>query len=72
MAAQGGVVFNQPSAGSNAIGKGLLQAFFGCIAVYGALMATGSLLYGHGARAGVLFVVSGLAAGAVLFLHRRS
>ena len=59
-------------AGSNAIGKGLLQAFFGCIAVYGALMATGSLLYGHGARAGVLFVVSGLAAGAVLFLHRRS
>ena len=39
---------------------------------HGALMATGSLLYGHGARAAVLFVVSGLAAGAVLFLHRRS
>ena len=59
-------------AGNNAIGKGLLQAFLGCIAVYAALMATGSLLYGHGIRAAVLFVVAGLAAGAVLYLHRRS
>ena len=62
----------EASAGPNPIGKGLLQAFLGCIAVYGALMATGSMLYGHGPRAAVLFVVSGLAAGTVLFLHRRS
>ena len=55
----------------SSVGRGLAQAFFGCVAVYGALMATGSFLYGHGLRAGMLAAVALAAAGGVLLLHRK-
>ena len=44
---------NQGVVGGPRLGTGL----FGCVAVYGALMATGSFLYGHGLRAGMLAAV---------------
>ena len=53
------------------VGRGLAQAFLGCVAVYGALMATGSFLYGHGVQGALLAVVALAAAGGVLFLHRK-
>ena len=55
----------------SSVGRGLAQAFLGCVAVYGALMATGSFLYGHGLRAGMLAAVALAAAGGVFFLHRK-
>ena len=55
----------------SSVGRGLAQAFFGCMAVYGVLMATGSFLYGHGLRAGMLAAVALAAAGGVLLLHRK-
>ena len=53
------------------VGRGLAQAFLGCVAVYGALMATGSFLYGHGVQGALLALVALAAAGGVLFLHRK-
>ena len=53
------------------VGRGLAQAFLGCVAVYGALMATGFFLYGHGVQGALLAVVALAAAGGVLFLHRK-
>ena len=61
-----GVATNESS-----VGRGLAQAFLGCVAVYGALMATGSFLYGHGVQGALLAVVALAAAGGVLFLHRK-
>ena len=55
----------------SSVGRGLAQAFFGCVAVYGALMATGSFLYGHGLRAGMLAAVALVAASGVLLLQRK-
>ena len=55
----------------SSVGRGLAQAFFGCVAVYGALMATGSFLYGHGLRAGMLAAVALAAASGVLLLQRK-
>ena len=57
--------------GGSSVGRGLAQAFLGCVAVYGALMATGSFLYGHGLRAGMLAALALAAAGGVLLLHRK-
>ena len=61
-----GVATNESS-----VGRGLAQAFLGCVAVYGALMATGSFLYGHGVQGALLAVVALVAASGVLFLHRK-
>ncbi|MDA0939806.1 MAG: Na+:solute symporter [Bacteroidetes bacterium] len=57
---------------SPSVALGLLQAFLGCVAVYGALMATGSALYGETTQAWMLAGVAVIAAGAVLVLHRRT
>ena len=57
---------------SPSVAQGLLQAFLGCVAVYGALMATGSALYGETTQALTLAGVAAIAAAAVLFLHRRT
>lgn len=57
--------------GGASVGRGLAQAFLGCVAVYGALMATGSFLYGHGLGAGMLAALALAAAGGVLLLHRK-
>ncbi|MDG1673858.1 MAG: Na+:solute symporter, partial [Flavobacteriales bacterium] len=57
---------------SPSVAQGLLQAFLGCVAVYGALMATGSALYGETTQAWALAVAALAAAGAVLVLHRRT
>ena len=54
------------------VGLGLAQAFFGCLAVYGVLMATGSVLYGHVVRGALLLAFAMMAAGGVLLLHRKS
>ena len=54
----------------SSVGRGLAQAFFGCMAVYGVLMANGPFLYGHGHRAGMLAAVALAAAGSAL-LHRK-
>ncbi|MAB73596.1 MAG: Na+:solute symporter [Flavobacteriales bacterium] len=62
--------FGSATKGSS-VGRGLAQAFLGCVAVYGALMATGSFLYGHGLRAGMLAALALAAAGGVLLLHRK-
>ena len=56
---------------SPSVAQGLLQAFLGCVAVYGALMATGSALYGETTQAWALAGAAVAAAGAVLVLHRR-
>jgi len=53
------------------ISTGLLQAFLGCVAVYAALMATGSILYGESMRGGVLMALAGACSGGVFVLHRR-
>ena len=63
--------FDDSTTGS-AVGRGLAQAFLGCVAVYGALMATGSFLYGDGVQGALLAVVALAAAGGVLFLHRKN
>jgi Na+/proline symporter len=57
---------------SPSVAQGLLQAFLGCVAVYGALMATGSALYGETTQAWALAGAAVAAAGAVLVLHRRT
>lgn len=62
--------YGAESTGSS-VGRGLAQAFFGCVAVYAALMATGSFLYGHGLRAGMLAAVALAAASGVLLLQRK-
>ena len=54
-----------------AISVGLLQAFLGCVAVYAALMATGSILYGESMRGGVLIALAGACSVGVFVLHRR-
>ena len=54
-----------------AISAGLLQAFLGCVAVYAALMATGSILYGESMRGGVLMALAGACSAGVFVLHRR-
>ena len=57
---------------SPSVAQGLLQAFLGCIAVYGVLMATGSALYGHVNQAlsfGGLGIVSAVG---VFLIHRRT
>ena len=57
---------------SESVSRGLLQAFLGCVAVYGALMATGSWLYGESATAAALTSLAVLGGAAVLILHRRA
>ena len=52
------------------VGRGLIQAFLGCVSVYGALMATGSWLYGDSLLAAGLTGLSALSAGAILAMHR--
>jgi Na+/proline symporter len=53
------------------VSRGLLQAFFGCVAVYGALMATGSALYGNHGTAMALGGVAATATLGVLWIHRQ-
>ena len=60
------------AASESSVGHGLLQAFLGCVAVYGALMATGSWLYGEWTTGSVLTGLAVLAAAGVLMLHRRA
>ncbi|MDA0728109.1 MAG: Na+:solute symporter [Bacteroidetes bacterium] len=55
----------------HSVSRGLLQAFLGCVSVYGALMATGSWLYGHETSALWLVVLALLAALGVFSLHRQ-
>ena len=52
------------------VGRGLIQAFLGCVSVYGALMATGSWLYGDSLLAAGLTGLSALSAGVILAMHR--
>jgi solute:Na+ symporter, SSS family len=58
--------------GSESVSRGLLQAFLGCVAVYGALMATGSWLYQETGTAAGLAALAVLSGAAVLILHRRA
>jgi len=53
------------------VSRGLLQAFFGCVAVYGALMATGSALYGNHGTAMALGGMAATATLGVLRIHRQ-
>ena len=57
---------------STSVAQGLLQAFLGCIAVYGVLMATGSALYGHVNQALSLGGLGIVAAVGVFVIHRRT
>ena len=61
----------ETASASPSVAQGLLQAFLGCIAVYGALMATGSALYGQGGQALMLGALAAVTAAGVLALHRR-
>ena len=49
--------------------RGLLQAFLGSVAVYAALLATGSGLYGDASLAAGLAALAGLAGWGVLKLQ---
>jgi len=51
------------------VSRGLLQAFLGSVAVYAALLATGSGLYGDSTLAAGLAVLAGLAGWGVLKLQ---
>jgi Na+/proline symporter len=57
--------------GGMPVSRGLLQAFFGCVAVYGALMATGSALYGNHGTAMALGGMAATATLGVLWIHRQ-
>jgi len=63
---------SEATPGSESVSRGLLQAFLGCVAVYGALMATGSWLYGETGTAAALTVLAILGSSAVLILHRKA
>ena len=63
--------YSAPPRGAT-VGQGLLQAFLGCLAVYGVLMSTGSALYGHAKYALILAVMSALAIAGILWIHRRT
>ena len=51
------------------VSRGLLQAFLGSVAVYAALLATGSVLYGDASLAAGLAALAGLAGWGVLKLQ---
>lgn len=52
--------------------RSLLQAFLGCLAVYGALLGMGSILFGHG-LAGLAFgATTGLSVLGILVLQRKA
>ena len=51
------------------VSRGLLQAFLGSVAVYAALLATGSGLYGDSTVAVALAVLAGIAGWGVLKLQ---
>ena len=54
---------------SSPVSRGLLQAFLGSVAVYAALLATGSGLYGDASLAAGLAALAGLAGWGVLKLQ---
>ena len=54
------------------MGRGLLQAFLGCVAVYGVLLATGAMLYGQTTKGALLIVLALLSAAAVIAIHRKA
>ena len=58
--------------GGGSIGTGLLQAFLGSVAVYAALLATGSWLYGETGMGCCLTLGSLIAGGGVYRIHART
>jgi len=58
-----------PEATSPPVSRGLLQAFLGSVAVYAALLATGSGLYGDSTLAVALVALAGIAGWGVLKLQ---
>ena len=58
-----------PEATSPPVSRGLLQAFLGSVAVYAALLATGSGLYGDSTLAVVLASLAGISGWGVLKLQ---
>ena len=58
-----------PEVTSPPVSRGLLQAFLGSVAVYAALLATGSGLYGDSTVAVALAVLAGIAGWGVLKLQ---
>ena len=51
--------------------RALLQAFLGCIAVYGLLLGFGSVIYGHGAMGMLFGALTGLSVSIILRLQRK-
>jgi|TARA_B100000809_G_scaffold112162_1_gene110688 Na+/proline symporter len=55
--------FREPgSAESWSVLSGIISMLLGCVAVYGFLLGTGQLIYGHTSSGGMLFIMGGLAA----------
>ena len=52
--------------------RSLLQAFLGCLAVYGALLGMGSVLFGHGVSGMAFGALTGLSIQGILILQRRA
>jgi len=52
--------------------RSLLQAFLGCLAVYGTLLGVGSVLFGHGVSCLVFGVITGLSIQGILTLQRKA
>ena len=52
--------------------RSLLQAFLGCLAVYGALLGMGSVLFGHGVAGMAFGALTGLSIQGILILQRRA
>ena len=52
--------------------RSLLQAFLGCLAVYGALLGMGSVLFGHGLAGMAFGAITGLSIQGILILQRRA
>ena len=63
---------SKSGSGANPVGRGLLQAFLGCVAVYGVLLATGAMLYGQTTKGALLIVLAVLSAVTVIAIHRKT
>ena len=61
-----------PDQGEWNVPNSLLQAFLGCLAVYGALLGVGSVIFGHGLAGMVFGAITGLSVQGILVLQKRT
>jgi len=59
-----------PNHGEWNVPQSLLQAFLGCLAVYGTLLGVGSVIFGHGAAGMVFGAITGLSVQASLSFRK--